>query len=699
MAGTDVDRRPDYAPVHVPGTPRPARRPEGAIPRAWHGARKNRHLSVPLAVPPATWTAGEILHVYGMTWETGVGGAMLTACVAYFAAHKWDRRTEQWYAGASAAGLSGWLTAASAAGPASGTPGIMLGVTLTAGGIAWGVPYWSHKRPRGARKRDRLLREWQAWWQGHCYAWGLAGSRVIEAEHKRSQVRIRVQLSGGKQSLQHVQGQVHLIESALDGHSDIGLVRVAAVKGHPSQADIFMKRDNPLREVIAWDSSFVPSSVHEDAVLGMSETGELVRAPLRASSFINGMSRSGKSNHLFVRVVQLSACPDDRQFVIDLKQRNAREMLKTSAVDWVITDPAEARACLRLLLAEIGARAREWDQGQEQALATTTTPALHALIDETNPLTAAGPGAGEASRLLGLVASQGMGLEVYCEVSTQYGALDESVQTEQTRSNLPLRICYRTESKAHGEFALSDSPMCDTSKLEEKGEFLMKLGPKARQERVRAPHMPFSLFKKIMADRPRAPRLMLYCGAEPSGIDGLTWQEWYDRRHLRINPAFRAISPQYAAAVEEFGEPQAAPAARPERPSGYDPGPEHESGAAVSARIAAETSGPDLAPTPEAVAKAPTKAQLRRLFADTVQGAPGGISPAEVMRVTGMPRSTVMSYFTRLLDRGAVTRPEEGVYMPVPGRHVHAELEAARSGDEMLRQDGEARLRLVQPAS
>jgi len=55
-----------------------------------------------------------------------------------------------------------------------------------------------------------------------------------------------------------------------------------------------------------------------------------------------------------------------------------------------------------------------------------------------------------------------------------------------------------------------------------------------------------------------------------------------------------------------------------------------------------------------------------------------------------------MSYLKRLLERGAVTKPEEGVYRPVPGRSVHAELRAIREGDDaLIPADERARLRLV----
>ncbi|HMH94012.1 MAG TPA: hypothetical protein VK586_23400 [Streptosporangiaceae bacterium] len=697
----------------VPGMPQRKRESEALPVRAFRSARRNRHLTVPLAVPAVAWTAGEIMHAYGMGGYAGIAGLVLAGSVWFFAPHKWTgkdgepRWPEVWYARLSAAALWLWLWGASSLGATAGTDGEALGPLLLALSAAWGIPWYRHKRPRGMKKRERLLREWQAFWGGHAYAWGVGGSRVIEAEEKHVTVRLRIQLMPGRQSVQHVKGAVHLIESALEGMADIGMVRVQPVKGNPSQVDVFLKRENPLRDVIEWNPALAPRSVHDDAVLGVSETGDLVRAPMRTSAFVNGKTRSEKSNHLALRLAQLTGCPDDRQIVIDLKKRSARPLLKASAVDYVITGRDEARDVLRMLCAEIAARARDWDTGEEQALATTSSPAVHVMIDEANPLTSVTAGTAECARLLAVGASQGSGLEVYYEVYTQYGALEESVQTEQTRMNLPLRACYATETAEHGEFALGGGGQHDTSKLEEKGEFLLKLGPRARPERIRAPHIPHRLLEEITAANAlgvKRPRLMLYCGNEPSGIQGLTWQEWWDQRHLRIDPAFRSISPQYAEAVERYGEPEApsgspSPAAAPALTEDTDT----DTGAAVAARIAAETEGDDIAPTAAGQARARgAVARGRDAFSAALAAAgQDGISPADLTAASGMSRSWVHDMLARLSDRGAAVKVRHGRYAAAPGTDVARALRDVEAGDTALLGDEDAvrRLHLVHPAS
>lgn len=701
MTGTDVEPRADRLPVPVPGLPARKMESEAPIPRALRAVRRRRDLSVPAAVPPAAWTAAEIMHAYGLGSDAAFAGAAVAVSTWFYAPHKWTgkdgqpRRPEVWYARLTAAAFPAWLTAAAFLGPVSGA-GPELAGTLAVLSAAWGIPWYRHHRVRGLKQRERELRQWQAWWDGHAPAWGAGGSRVIDVEVKPSQVRLRVQLIRGRQSLMALRGALHLIESA--AAVDAGMVRVAAVKGDASQGDVFVKQENPLRDIVEWDPALAPSSVHEPAFRGLSEAGERVMVPQRVSAFVNGKTRSGKSNYEQVRIAELSGCADARAFVIDLKQRNARPLLKSGAVDWVITDPDEAGAALRMLRAEIAARAREWDTGEEQALATPHTPALYALVDETNPLTsemAGAPGAARA-RDLAVVASQGAGVEVYAEVCTQYGGLAESVQTEQTRMNLPLRVCFAVESADHGAFTLGDS-RGDASKLEEKGEYLMKLGPRAKPEKVRAPHMPHSLLEQVCADNGRhvrKPRLVLFCGNEPSGIGGLTWQEWYDRRHLRIGPSFRGISPQYAAAAEEFGEPGEPPApvtgeAGPLRADPAAPAPGWESGGAVAARIAAETEGDDIAPSPAAAARAAGiwAAQQDRFLGLLAAAPPEGTRTAELIGESGVSNGWAYKTLSRLADRGAVTQPGRGLYAPVPGRDVKAEAAALKAGTEALGRD------------
>lgn len=725
MPGTEIVKRPSQPPA-VPLERK--RESEALAVRAVRGSARNRHLSVPLAVPVVTWTAGEIMHAYGAAPYAGVGGAALAGAVWFFAPHKWTdgdgkpRWPEVWYARLSAAGGAAWLTAAAHFGPASGVAGEVLGGFLAAGTGTWGFFWWQHKRPRGMKRRQRLIMTWNGWWQQHCAAWNLAGSRVIDVSDHRAQVRLRVQLWAGRQSIQHVKQAVHLIESGLEGIAEPGRVRVDHAGRNGSQVDVFIKRENPLREIVEWDPALAPKSVHDQAVDGLTETGQWKTVPMRVNKFVNGKTRSGKSNDLLVSAAQLSGCPDDRQVLIDLKGgRSARPLLEAAAVDYVITDVDEARVYLLMLTMEIRARAMYCYDGHEQLLATVDVPAVHTLIDEVNGLTSVQNGDTECSNHLATVASAGSGLEIYVEVYTQYGSLEDSVRTPQTRANLGLRKCYAVEEARDGQFTIPEYDKFDASTLEERGTHLLKLG-KMFAEQIRSPLMTHKLLKSITAANARAlaprPAWRLACGDWPCPLGG-TWQEWWDRRWLRLNPAFHAVSPQYQAAAAQYGETAgagvtladvnaaaadilrvtggavtvsaAAHVTIPPAPSA----PGEGDGASVAARIEAETQGPAFPPDRRIVARLGQVQQAKKeRFADVLAGASRGISPAQLEDECGMSQSWIYNQLSPLLKRGVITQPRRGLYVPVPGTDIHEAIRRIEADADALLKDARKAVRL-----
>ena len=141
------------------------------------------------------------------------------------------------------------------------------------------------------KKRARLVAQCDAWWQSHCWNWDLGGSHVIDAKKSGVTLSMRVQGIAGRHSFQHFQQVIHLIESAAEGHADIGLVRVGKVPGHPSQAEIFLKQENPLRGDVEFDTSMAPQSVHEPAQFGKTETGAWKMISLRKNRFTIGATQ------------------------------------------------------------------------------------------------------------------------------------------------------------------------------------------------------------------------------------------------------------------------------------------------------------------------------------------------------------------------------------------------------------------------
>lgn len=706
MPGSQLERRPYYPPVPV--EQRKRRESEAIVPRAFRSARRNRHVSVPLAVPPALWLGAEAAHAFHAAGPLASASLVGTAAMWWLAPRKWERPPEVLYARLSCAAGCGWASLAAWLGPAGGDTRL-LGVLLLAGGTAWGVPWWRHKRPRGQRRRQRMLARWDGWWQMHAAAWALSGSRVIEAAEAGVTIRLRVQLLAGRQSPEHVRSALKLIESGLDGMVKAGMVRVEVIK--PSVVDLHIKLEDPLAREVAWDQSLAPRSVHEMAIDGLTETGRWKHTLMRVNVLVIGRTRSGKSNHLLVREAQLSNCPDDRQVLIDLKGgRSARPVLEAGCAEYVITGVDEARMYLRMITAEVEARAKHWYTGGEQAHATAEVPAVHTLIDEVRNLASATAGDDTCAALLATLASQGSGLELYVEVYTQYGSLDESVQTEQTRSNLTLRAVYAVEEARHGTFAIPDYVNHDASRLRQKGAHLLKDGPEALTEQVRAPKMEHDLFREVAGRNVRRlgrrRPLALYCGGEvaipadgENGTPDVTWQEWWDGRWGRLDPAFRAISPQYrewadaqpgAATGTVAPEPVAAgaPPSRRVTPAAAEAAARIDADAAPYAGIEDE----DLPRLKRGELDGYRAGQVER-FCDALMASPGGISATQLRDECGRGLDWIYATLRALTDARALTVVRKGLWAVVPGVDIHQAMEAVEARNRQLKADAKARAR------
>lgn len=694
MPGKDLVPRPAVQPPAVTSVPPWVRdKPERVTAAKW--LYRRRHWTVPVLLLFALPALAEVLRLTGTAGYAVIACCVLGLVIIAFGRLKWDRPAEHVYAALSATALALWLLAATGWGLLHtgwlGVPWAL--VFLGAGVIAWGFFWWRHKRPRGQRKRQKRIAKWDAWWQSHCWHWNLGGSKVIDVWEMAFTKKVRVQGVSGRHSKQHVDQVLHLIESALDGISDVGLVRVETVKGHPNQFDFYFKQENPLKEPVEYDPALAPRSVHEPYAQGKTETGNWKMLKLRCNRFTNGASRTGKSNDLLVGLAALTGCLDDRQVLIDLKGgRSARPVLKAAAVDYVITEVDEARMWLRLSKAEILARSKyAYFDDEEQLHATPDVPAVHTLVDEINGLTAVDGGDAECATLTGDYASKGKGLEFYIWIYTQIGSLEDSVRNNQARGNLDVRTCYRVEEARHGAYTIPEWSKLDASKLEEQGTCYTKDGPHVFAEQVRAPKMPHALLHQITAQNARMivrPPLVLYCGDQDAG-NGQTWQEWWDTRWSRLDEAFHAISPQYQAFAAS--SPAEAFAARP-APPGPAPSPEPGTGdgAAVAARIAAELDGvPDAAPPKVNLAR--TMRVQKGYFITSLSAAPpAGISPAQLMEESGMSRAWVHEQLKALMGMGAVTQAGRGRYLPAPGADIREALAMIKDQGERLYREARA---------
>lgn len=715
MPGKELVPRPAAPPpatVDVPPWQQPrGRDSEAAYRTIGKWSYRNRHFTVPMAVPPVLWLAALALHHFHATGAVLVVGGVLAGAVAYFAPHKWGRPKEQWYARASAAAAALWLWLATWLGPASGQiTALALGSLLLALAVGWGIPWWRHKRPRGHRRREKRIRKWDEWWQSHCWGWNLGGSRVADVWEMGVTTKLLIQGLPGKHSIQHVNQVMHLIESGADGHADIGMIRAEAVRGKPSQFHLFLKRENPLRQIVEYDLALAPRSVHEPMPVGLTETAAWKSISPRRNRFVIGETRSGKSNDLLVGVAALSGCPDARIILVDLKGgRSARPILKAAVAEYVVTGMDEARLLLRMLAAEAKARAMYAYTGDEQLLATAEVPGLFTMFDEVHGLTSTANGDAECARLLALVASQGSGLEEYVWVYTQHGSLEESVRTEQTRANLPVRSVYRVAEARHGAYAIPEYSKLDASKLEEKGTCYIKDGPRALPEQVRAPHMPHQLLVRVATQNAatlghRLP-LRLYCGDELA-YEGVTWQQWWDARWGRLDPAFRDDSPQYKewAAIRSAPSPAAAFRAAEEVREAAVPAdavpsaPGEGDGRSAEERVRQELEESlrgipaDYRP-PQNVNLKPVITRKKDRFADALASAPAdGISPTLLIKESGMSSTWVYQMTGALVDLGAATKIGRGRYVAMPGADIRGAMAAVEAGNDQLNREARQKI-------
>jgi len=664
----------------MPAPPHPPALPQGEplIP-AWGFLRRHRHITVPLAVPALFLAAGTAARALPQ-WrgELAAGAAVAAAAMHLHAPRRWDRRIEQWYARLSAIAAGGWLCAAAWLGVSR----LML-IILAAGCIAWGIPWYRHKRPRDRRRSGPATAAWSQWWQYYARGWGVFGSAVTAVTSRGVTEILTVKLWAGHQTIATVEQIVPLIESALAGYVPHGGIRIAKVTGNPSLVLVHLRRSNPLAaQPIRWTPDLVPQSITEPAAIGMDEQGRWKRVKLLVNWLIIGRTRSGKSNQLSLMLAAITSCPDAAPpWLIAMKGgRAARPWME--ALGWPATTIPEARILLRTAVAEIEARGMHAYDGAEQVEPSEECPAIFVVIDEANGVTSEGNGDAECARHVATIASQGSGVAVHVVVSTQHGALAESVRTEQTRANLLARICFAVSEARHGTFAVGeDYSRYDASKLEEAGSFLARIGRDAPCEPHRAPELPHDLVRQIASANAALsrPPLRLYASH---------LQDEFDARWLRLPEPFRKLAPQYAAAVTAGYHSPAPEAAMDET---HEPDADVLDFSDRLARIEADVASiPDLASLAglDLPSESDLSSEMRRRWLrfarDLMTAGPEGVSPEQLVAHTGLSRSSVHVQLRDLTSTGAVTKPTKGRYRGTPGVSTWDAMDALRQDRDLL---------------
>ena len=630
---------------------------------------RNRHFTVPPLILPVVLITGLVLAWRRLTEGTMIASAV-TVILVWAGAHlKWDRAAERWYARLSVLALAGWLSVAA-------FTGVTMVLIYVACGLitVWGSFWFWHKRPRVKRGDAALVAEWDMWWRFHCPGWGLHGSRVTGVLTRAGMETIELQLWKGRQHHGQVRDVMHLIASGLGGYVKPGQIRVDEHPDDPSKVLMRLKRADPLRHAQSWHLGLAVQSILEQVAIGFAETGELITVRLLANWLILGSTRTGKSNELSNFLAAITGSDDAVAWLVDMKGgRAARPWM--AALDWCATDLDEIRFMFQAALAEAKTRARDAYTGEEQLTPTPECPAIFLIIDETYEVTSMHAGHADLASLLATIASQGSGVAIYVVVSTQHGALDESVRTEQTRGNLLNRICFRVAEMRHGQFAIPEYAKLDASKLKQQGAFYMKLGPDTYPVPARGFEFAHELVREVSHRNGAMPR-------RPLRLYATEWQETYDRRWSRLPQAFWRDAPQTE------GLNPAPRATTTEVPvNGHSPD------AMATARQIEDEIGPGS--TPESAITMPSDAELRsafdrnrvRLGRALAATPPEGITPRQLIAATGLSRSYVMSQLKALTDRGVLVKPGDGLYAPVPGEDVWAAMEEIRQASARLLED------------
>jgi S-DNA-T family DNA segregation ATPase FtsK/SpoIIIE len=286
--------------------------PTAAIARAiW----RYRSELAPIAVAIVTAiTAATLHHAHEGAWPwlavATVAVTMLLAAPLKKAWSLFDRPAERFYAATVTTAIGGWLTAATAIGPAT-VPMPAIAVALT---VIVGIPWWLSRRRRSKVRVDRLLESWPE----IARAVGLAGSQVMSALVDVWGWRARIRLARG-QTINDVVAKLPAIESG------IGTFR-GAVRVYPTPDDLANRCElrvldiDPHADAIPWPGPST-ATISEPIDLGPFEDATSCRVSfLRRHVLFGGTTGARKSGGLSVLIGNLAACEDVVIWGIDLKK-------------------------------------------------------------------------------------------------------------------------------------------------------------------------------------------------------------------------------------------------------------------------------------------------------------------------------------------------------------------------------------------
>jgi hypothetical protein len=482
----------------------------------------------------------------------------------------------------------GWLAVAALLGPFTSPMPQVLGI----GAVILAVPWWAHRRRRARARVQRAL----AAWPDISKAIALPGSKIQSATVDLWGWRARLRLARG-QTIADVTARIPAIESALGTYR--GAVRVLPTRdGKANRCELRVLDTDPHAEAIPWPG---PSarSINEPVDLGPFEDAEPCRVSfLRRHALLGGIAGSGKSGGLNVLMATLAACDDVVIWAIDLK--NGMELQPWApCIDRLATTPAEAAALLADAVTILQARAahmtatgrRVWEPSPDM-------PALVIIVDEYAELADDAPAAMSDADS---VARLGRAVAVTLIAATQRPT-QKAMGQGAVRSQMDTRICFRVRERKDVDLILGQGMLnagWHAHTLNAPGKFLVSAPEHTTAKRARA---------YLVTDDDVA-RVTAYYGPRRPQLDPVS--------HGALNPGPATAGPVPWYLIDRTGDAQSDPD-EPDVP----------------------VSGPDTV-TPEGA-----------LWAALCAVPEDGADVAELMRMTGLRRSTVYKYLAQLAEQG-----------------------------------------------
>jgi FtsK/SpoIIIE family len=472
-----------------------------------------------------------------------------------------------------------------------------------------GVPWWAHRRRRARVRVERTL----AAWPDISRAIGLPGSQVQSATVDLWGWRTRLRLARG-QTIADVTARIPAIESALGTFR--GAVRVYPTPDDKAnRCELRVLGTDPHAEAIPWPG---PSarSITQPVDLGPFEDAEPCRVSfLRRHALFAGATGSGKSGGLNVLMGTLAACEDVVIWAIDLKKGMELQPW-APCIDRLATTPEQAAALLADAVAILQARAAMLAAtGRRVWEPSPDMPALVIIVDEYAELTDEAP---DAMGATDSIARLGRAVAVTLVAATQRPT-QKAMGQGAVRSQMDTRICFRVRERRDVDLILGQGMLAagwHAHALNAPGKFLVSAPEHVTPKRARA---------YLVTDDDVARMVAHYVPHRPQ-LDDMS------RAALSLGPVIAEPDPWYRIDPHgNAGEPD-------DTPDGYD------------------------ITTPEDA-----------LWVALCAAPDHGADIAELMRASGMGRSTLYRYLAQLAQDGRAIQVGWGRWRAAKPGEAHDE--------------------------